>query len=95
MKKTAIQSQTYTEYLLEANSAYPEHTIAHLFDLQTGAERHNPLAFDTLALFIGREIKSVIDLKGSDEDNRLKIIDALDTAKDEIERVIQAIGRKL
>src|SRR3982751_3668660 len=68
----------------EANDVYPDETISGYFDMETGKELKDPQAFDTLALFIGREIISALDGEyETDADARERVDEALTTAAQE------------
>lgn len=77
------------QMLKEANDNYPDDLIGRYFDLKTGKEKPIRDGGDTLALFIGREIISVLDDEDmTEEDCRERIDATLTNAAQELDRVI-------
>lgn len=83
--------------LAVANKHYPERFIERYFNLATGEEHPfqvtENMGGDTLALFIGREIVGVSDDTASLEDNAANVVNALDTAMEEMRRVREAFEK--
>ncbi len=73
--------KTLPPYLKMANEAYPDNCIQSAFE--NGDKRNG----DTLALFIVREIQDVIQGAHKTNDKIKAIVEALQTAENEIRRV--------
>ncbi len=78
---------TLNELMRHAASAYPDGGIEDCWDIHAGTPIANPDPGDTLALFIVREIADTYDADATDSAQVQTVINALNRASNEIERV--------
>lgn len=78
---------TLNQIIAHAAAAYPDSSAHRCWDLKHGCPVANPDPGDTLALFIVREIADTYDAGSTDAAQCEAVIDALNCASYEIERV--------
>ena len=88
MKKNVIAA-----VLRAANSSYPDCLIEQYFDLDTGEEREDVSAGDTLALFIGREIHDLSLDHKTINGAVCAVIKGLESAREELDGVIDYLSK--
>ncbi len=87
---------TLNELIKIASAAYPDELIAtEYWNFRRGCPRRNPKGGDTLALFIANEIADTYDSDTSDEAQINTVLNALATARGDLDTVSEAFAKVL
>ena len=87
---------TLNELIGMASAAYPEGWLAtEYWDFKREQPRRNPQGGDTLALFIALEIKDTYDPDATEEQQLETALQALATARGDLEAVRAALAGEL
>lgn len=86
--KRIIRTPLQLKLLAEANANYPDGCIEGYFVLKTGRQRYKSYGYDTMALFIGRELLDVTEGIDNENDARIAIESSLTLAAQELDALI-------